>query len=349
MRARPSRVPPSRPVLSSALSIPLVTRASIRVLALAALSVAAFAGASAQASTEKLAEHLRKLDPGGKVGGKSIVGTKPKQELQGVHGKPNFIIALGDDSTIHGASENDQLGAIGDGAKIVASNHGHSQIVAGPHSEIVVPGKGHSLIVSHAKGATIILESPGDEVIAKGPHDKIVCKHHAHHELIEVAKGGQVSKSCRGHHNAIEHLATSSVRARSSAEKAHASAESCLLPGYPYLSQQVDCVQYEERRTLIGLWASEDVPRYLCPGGHPYLLNVNYVPHLANGVEVEGLGWIGVNIDQLNHIVFAGHEVPLAHGLAPSGNRATNWSLHPDGASYRVILHCTSDPARGYN
>src|SRR5262249_52021157 len=90
--------------------------------------------AVARADNENLAEHLHKPNPGGEVGGKSIVGTKPKEELQGVHGKPNFIIALGDEETIHGASVNDEIGAIGKGVKLVPSNHGHSYIAAGPDS-----------------------------------------------------------------------------------------------------------------------------------------------------------------------------------------------------------------------
>src|SRR5262249_8320896 len=165
-----------------------------------AIVLALLVATVARADIEKLAEHLHKLDPGGEVGGKSIVGTKPKEELHGVHGKPNFIIALGDEETIHGASVNDEIGAIGKGVKLVPSNHGHSYVAAGPEGEVVVTGEGHNLITSHAKGATIILESPGDEVIAKGPHDKIVCAKHSSQELIEVAKGEQVSKSCKGQH-----------------------------------------------------------------------------------------------------------------------------------------------------
>src|SRR5262249_54685379 len=154
-----------------------------------ALALALLVATVARADNEKLAEHLHKLDPGALVGGKSIVGTKPKEELHGSHGKPNFIVALGDEETIHGASADDQIGAIGKGVKLVPSNHGHSLIVAGPDSEVLVSGEGHNLIVSHEKGAKIILESPGDEVIAKGPHDKIVCAKHDSQELIEVAKG----------------------------------------------------------------------------------------------------------------------------------------------------------------
>jgi hypothetical protein len=340
-----------------------VRRASLGVLALAALSVA-LSGASAQAGTDKLAEHLRMLDPAALLGGKSIVGTNPGQELHGVHGKPNFIIALGDNETIHGASKNDQLGALGEGVKIVPSHQGHSLIVAGPHSKIVVTGKGHNLITSHAKGATIILQSPGDKVIANGPHDKIVCAAHAHHELIEVAKGEKVTKSCSGHHNTIEHLTSSSGSARSSTALAHSSA---TVTGdgsaeRPYVADcfdpsHVDCeVRSFAPRRLNGLWANEVPPAYKCPGfvdslgvhDHPYLLNQSYAPwgtHLDKGVEVDGLGDIGADIRTTSNISYGtgAFSVQTYNGHPSS---ATNWTVFPD--SYQVILHCTSNPFHGY-
>jgi hypothetical protein len=332
------------------------------VLALAALSVAAVGGASAEASTGKLAEHLRELDPAALLGGESIVGTRPGQQLHGVHGKPNFIVALGDDETIHGASKNDQLGALGDGAKIVPSHQGHSLIVAGPHSKVVVPGKGHNLIYSHAKGATIILESPGDEVIANGPHDRIVCTKHAHNELIEVAKGAKVSKSCRGHHNQIEHITSSSLSARSSSASAHASTTTVTGSGTnedPYTAecdfpeQQRCTVDSFAERSLRGYWANEYVPAYKCPADHPYLLNVPYAPsgtRVPPGVEVLGLGPIGVSItDTLRESDPPPGTSPRSLGTRtgfPSSS-ATNWT---DGiASYEIVLHCTNNRSDSYS
>jgi hypothetical protein len=295
----------------------------------------------ARADNEKLAKHLRKLDPAAQVGGKSIVGTKPKQELHGSHGEPNFIIALGDEETIHGASANDEIGAIGKGVKLVPSNHGHSYIVAGPESEVVVTGKGHNLITSHAKGATIILESPGNEVIAKGPHDKIVCAKHANHELIEVAKGEQVSKSCKGHHNETEHLTAFSLSARSSAARAHAAtAEEPEC----HLGIVGQCKQTSTTRTLGGLWAFDRVPSFRC--GHPFMVLVNHVYQpgtlILPGVEVIGLTWIAVDISEPVRDPSLGNRV-----VGFNEGNATNWSLDPQ--SYTVILHCTTELFRGYS
>lgn len=291
----------------------------------------------ARADFEKLAKHLHKLDPGAKVGGKSIVGTKPKQELHGVHGKPNFIIALGDEETIHGASVNDELGAIGKGVKIVPSNHGHSYIVAGPDGEVVATGKGHNLIFSHAKGATIILKSPGDKVIANGPHDKIVCAKHSSHELIEVTKGEQVSKSCRGHHNTIEPV-PATLSAHPSAARAHASA-ACNL------GTVGECTVRATTRTVKGLWTNDIVPRTSC-GPLMVLVNQNYAPFgtfLLPGIEVEGLGPVAVNISEPLRDPDLGNRV-----VGNDYGHATSWSTAEKGAEYTVILHCTTELWRGY-
>jgi hypothetical protein len=348
-------------VLSSSLPVTLIKRASMRVLALAALSVVVFTGASAEANAGKLAERLRRLDPGALVGGESIVGTRPGRQLAGVHGRPNFIAALGDGSTIHGASKNDQLGA-GPHArdvKIIAPARGHSLIVGGPDARIVVSGRGHNLIYSHAAGATIVLDSPGNEVIADGPHDRIVCAKHSSHELIEITRGVKVAKSCKGHHNQIEPAPAAPLSARSSRARAHSSA---VVTGdgssaYPFTADcddpsRVDCtVSSFAPRTLTGFWANEHVPAYQCPApDHRFLLNQKYAPagtSLPNGVEVEGLGPIGVSISGVAYERLSNGEARnTATATGDTASSATNWEF--DTNSYRVILHCTSDPAHGY-
>jgi hypothetical protein len=290
-----------------------------------------------------------------------------------VHGKPNFIVALGDDETIHGASKNDQLGALGAGAKIVPSQQGHSLIVAGPHSKVVVSGKGHNLVYSHARGATIVLESPGDEVIANGPHDRIVCKQHAHNELIEVAKGEKVSKSCRGHHNQIERLTSSSLSARASSVTARASVEGFGTSSHPFIApcddpSQVDCTVSGFAERLVPcpgincFWGTENVPVYRCPGrvikdsggeshvfDHPYLLNQNYAPagtHLDKGVQVDGLGPVGADITTINTADPYQGTGSFRVAIFSEGSTVTNWTTV--FRHYKVILHCTSDPTHGY-
>jgi len=111
-----------------------------------------------------------------------------------------------------------------------------------------------------------------------------------------------------------------------------------------------DCTVAFPERSLSGLWANERVPAYRCPTDHPFLLNQNYAPAgtlLPRGVEVSGLGPIGVSIADRA----VSHVDPLydpthtwawyfATGTVTGvGNTATNWTLGT--ASYRVILHCT--------
>src|SRR5262249_44550296 len=208
----------------------------------------------------------------------------------------------------------------------------------GPDSEVVVHGEGHNLIVSHAKGATIILESPGDEVIAKGPNDKIVCAKHSSQELIEVARGEQVSKSCKGQHDEIEPLASSSVRARSSAARAHASAE-CNL------GTVGECTTSTLPETLHHLWDHGLVDSRQCLDiAGQVLVNHVYQPGtlILPGVEVQGLAWIAVDISE----PIRGGTGVGGRVIGEAGGSATNWASSPQ--SYTVILHCTTDLARGH-
>jgi hypothetical protein len=206
-----------------------------------------------------------------------------------------------------------------------------------------------------------VLESPGDEVIANGPHDRIVCAKHAHHELIEIAKGAKVSKSCRGHHNQIERLTSSSLSARSSAATAHASTATVTgsgtnekpytTDGCPEIGPLLTCIVRFPARTLRGFWANEHVPAYQCPVSDRYLLDIEYAPagtELPRGVEVQGLGPIGVRIDGYSSYGRTYGGTPYAAGtLTGFGNSsATNWTF--GDASYSVVLHCSRYPGDGY-
>jgi hypothetical protein len=340
-------------------------------------------GASAHANTEQLAKRLHKRDPGGLVGGKSIVGTKPGQELQGVPGERNFIIALADGQTIQGASRSDELG-VGPHAKnvdIVPSNKGHSLIVGGRGSKIVVSGKGHNLIQSDDAGATIILESPGNEVTATGSKNKIVCADNSSNELIERDEGVMVSKSCHGNDDQIEDVdpdvdpvqpAASASASASTSATAHSSSSPIFGSGgdgdpfYTFCDfRAVDCTKSFPARNLRGLWANEHVPSYDCLSRepryeeNPFLLNARYAPAgttLPRGVEVRGLGSVGVSIlDTWEWRRYGLRETGTRRdtkiefrpgGYTAGGSSATNWTT--GSASYQVVLHCTSDYSRGY-
>jgi hypothetical protein len=66
---------------------------------------------------------------------------------------------------------------------------------------------------------------------------------------------------------------------------------------------------------------------------------------LPNGVEVKGLGPIGVSITETFSSIFGSSlEEGTLTGFPSSS--ATNWTT--GSASYQVILHCTNDSTRGY-
>jgi hypothetical protein len=117
----------------------------------------------------------------------------------------------------------------------------------------------------------------------------------------------------------------------------------------------VDCVVNSfPGRQLTGLWANEYVPAYKCPDDHPYMYNHAYVPfgtQVVNGVDVDGLGPIGVSIAGASFIPVTtpnGGHLKQATGTLTGGinSSATSWSASFD--SYRVILHCTSDPNHAF-
>lgn len=97
-------------------------------------------------------------------------------------------------------------------------------------------------------------------------------------------------------------------------------------------------------RTLKAL-ANEYVPVYQCPAERPWLVNENYAPvgtTLLKGVEVQGLGPIGVSItggsrEDRERNTYGYH----ATGAGFPFSSAQNWSLGEQ--SYKVILHCTSN------
>lgn len=103
-------------------------------------------------------------------------------------------------------------------------------------------------------------------------------------------------------------------------------------------------------RTLRGA-SSESVPAYRCPADHPYLRRENFAPWgtlLAPGVEVSGLGPIGVSISGVSSRTEGSSPVQYATGTMTGffAASATNWSFETE--SYKVILHCTSSKADGW-
>jgi hypothetical protein len=123
----------------------------------------------------------------------------------------------------------------------------------------------------------------------------------------------------------------------------------------PCSTSGVDCtVNSFPARALGGFWSNEYVPAYKCPADHPYLLYRYYAPFgttLAYGVEVGGLGPVGVSITGISSTKVPRPGLPpldmVTGTLTGQGySSATNWD--GDGSAYTVILHCTSDQSDGY-
>lgn len=314
------------------------------------------AGAAiAVASSGSGLEHkLLHRDPGARVDGNTIVLTGKGGGMHGVPDRPNFIIGLGPDERIVG-SHDDQLGSLGEHDTVVAGSSGHEFIVGGPHATLVVGGSGHDLVIDTHADAAIDLRSKDDEVMVSGHDDKVFCSGDSFGDKIDAAHGDTVSKTCRNHHDSVgpaSHLA----HAGDVTPVAHAAAGvsgdgsnfNPFLSSCDDSSLRVCTVSSFPWRRLDGFWANEYVPAYKCPPSHPYLDNHDYgfgtvVPH---GVEIQRQGEVGVTI--LGTQKYSAEGVIYAGATkTEGGSSATNWTF--GSASYKVVLHCSSNAADSYS
>lgn len=264
--------------------------------------------------------------------------------MYGAPRRPNFIIALGSRETIVGSAAGDQLGATGAAVRIESRG-------------------GHSLIVDRGSGGRILVRGSGNTVVVTGRHDRVVCARGSRRNAISIVPSDTVGKACRTKDNAMP-----SARRRLDAPtraSAPVAAHTATVTGSgtnadPYAERCTQTVRLGDRdvtanpctiafpaRTLSGLWANEYVPSYKCPGDLPFLLakNVNqaFGTTVPDGVEIEGLGPIGISITKTlpasvdtPTIVASGFAGQTATGYPDSS--ATNWSFGSN--SYRVVLHC---------
>jgi hypothetical protein len=328
------------------------------VVAVASLGVAALA--SAGSGHEPSAGALLHRDPGKRIGGNTIVMTGNGGHALGVHDRPNFIISLGSHEKIVGGDQNDELGALGRHDTIVAGHSGHELIHAGPNGTVVVGGQGHDLVIDNKPGTTIDLESPGDEVIATGHDDHVVCSGNSVHDIIYENGSDTVNNTCHKHHDPVRpdsKAPATATTAAASAKLAHTTtgplAHTAAVTGNgtnedPYVAPCVfsalhlGCTVSFPSRSLSGLWANEYVPAYKCPVTEPYLnYTENFAPQgtdIPLGVEVRGLGPIGVSITALSFAKASSSEQPSGTLTGHTYSSATNWTTGT--ANYQVVLHC---------
>jgi hypothetical protein len=278
--------------------------------------------------------------------------------------RPNFIVSLGANEKIVGGGKDDQLGARGRDDTIVAGDGGHELLHGGPHGTVVVGGSGHDLVIDNQPDTTIDVKSPGDEVILTGRDDHVVCSGDSFHDQIYDNRSDTVNTTCHKDHDPVRpdsqavaaaaRVASANPARGAGGPVAHAAAVfGSGTDSDPYVAPCTTVTSYGcdvefPPRTLSGLWVSEGVPAYECPGNHPFLFNANYAPFgtvLPVGVEVTGLGPIGVHItNTLQPTVTPVQGMPglgvfTERGTSTEFSSATSWSLGTN--SYRMILHCT--------
>jgi Ca2+-binding RTX toxin-like protein len=322
------------------------------------VGLAAAAGALAQrsssAASSAVAEVLRERDPGKRLGGNTIVVTGNGTRIVGVPHRPNFIIALGNGDTIVAGGRNDQIGALGRNVTLVAGTVGHELLIGGTGGKVIVDGAGHDLTMEMAPRATIVVSSPADRIVVQGRNDRVECAGESSHDVIYAGATDRVDASCAKRHDRV--LPTSDIRPLVQSPRGRQAVGSYVSGSGsnddPYAGF---CASYVDvctpgpfaARSLTGLWTNEYVPAYKCPSTQPYLRAVDYAPagtKLPRGVEVKGLGPIGVSITGVSTDPGGRANGTLTGGTDSS---ATNWTTGT--ASYEIVLHCAKEPRLGYH
>ena len=284
----------------------------------------------------------------------------------------NFLMGLGPRERIVGGPGPDQLGARGAGTvvrggdgndlihghrgrQVLLGESGHDHLLGGPGRDRLDGGPGDDRLVDK-QGATMVLTGSGSNQVdvADGEGDERVMCARGSVNRIRADRGDRIHPFCRAG-------AASSVSYRPSAsETAAAVAQDRPVSGAgsssnPYVAECDDetrdpCVVSSfTARKLKGLWRNEYVPAYRCPGSHPYLLDRRSAPagaSIIRGVEVIGLGPIGVSIVESTGVGLGDVWRATGTETGPDSSVATNWTAATN--AYRVRLHCTKTQDRGW-
>jgi hypothetical protein len=227
----------------------------------------------------------------------------------------------------------DQVGATGAGAHIDSRG-------------------GHSLIVDRGRDGRVLVHGTGNTIVVTGHHDHVVCARGSRRDALYLGPGDTAGRACRSKHN-VTHTAARRIspQVRASAAAAPASVTGTGTNADPYVAPCTQntrvCTVTFPARTLSGLWANEFVPSYKCPVDHPFFIhrNVNgsFGTTVPDGVQIEGLGPIGVSITKTLPVSVNTPTI-RASGMAGQtatghpNSSATNWTFGSN--SYRVVLHC---------
>jgi RTX calcium-binding nonapeptide repeat (4 copies) len=142
----------------------------ILAMALLALFVPALSGrAQAHMSVKQFAKVLLKRDPGKRVGGTSMVGTKPDRVLRGARGRINFMVALVNGDRLVGGNGHDQLTAYPGTRRVRIDGGSGADLIEGMGRELrLFGGTGNDLIYG-GPGKDRIHGGPGNDEIYGGP------------------------------------------------------------------------------------------------------------------------------------------------------------------------------------
>jgi RTX calcium-binding nonapeptide repeat (4 copies) len=254
----------------------------------------------------------------------------------------------GHDTVVGGRGHDHILGKAGHDRLV--GGHGHDLIHGGPGHDRLHGGHGHDRFIDR-QGNTTVHPGPGTNHIdvSDGGTDRVLC-HPGSENRIVVDRGDRLHRHCRNARSSIAYR-----RPPSEAPAAHTAQQSPVTgdgsSDNPYTAPCDDetktiCVVSSLRaRSLDGLWDSENVPAYKCPTSHPYLHAQSYAPFgtaLPDGVEVAGLGPIGVSISGIK--TSGGWAIGTLTGFPQSS--ATSWSIGTN--SYRVQPHCSSTTRNSY-
>jgi hypothetical protein len=281
------------------------------------------------------AARLMARNPGRRVAGNTVVSTIAGQRVYGDPRRPNFIMALGARETVVSSAVGDQVGAMGDRARIDSRG-------------------GHSLIVDRGSDGQVLVRGTGNTIVVTGDHDRVTCALGSRRDALYLGPGDTAGGACRSRHNVIR-VAARRLSPRLRATD-HVSVDGGSVTGTgtdadPFVApcdqHAIVCTVTFPARTLSGLWANEFVPSYKCPASHPFLnfKNVNkaYGTTVPDGVQIKGLGPIGVSITKTiagtadtATLKASGFAAQTATGYPNSS--ATNWTLGSN--SYQVVLHC---------
>jgi hypothetical protein len=319
-----------------------------------------------------LAARLMRLDPGARLGGNTQVATAAGARVLGVPRRVNFMVGLGPRQRIVGGLRHDQLGFRGAAGRIFGAA-GPDLIHGGPGRDRLYGGRGDDLIYGgggrdrlrggpgrdrliDGRGATTVRGTGSDRIdVADGRGDDRVLCAGGPIRRIELDRDDRIGPGCSGRLARLVYRRPEAAPLARAAQGPVAGDGSNLTPYTAPCDDPglVDCtVSSFAARSLTGWWANEYVPAYRCPRDHRYLLDQGYAPfgtRLPRGIEVQGLGPIGVSITGWDTTTPPpGRVFPWVIGTTTGGvdSSATSWSFGTN--SYRVILHCTSDPNHGY-